>query len=346
MVGQRSLSWPWVSWGWVLLPILGVLPGSVPLRLSTQWLAVLGSLVVIGYGIARPARQAPTARPLGWLGLACLVLAVLQARHVEASFLWACQVLLALTATATLVQQQAFRWCRQAVIASAWAQVVVALLQRLGVPTLWPHNAHGSWWGTVGSPASAAILIACGALWATGWQGWALTVATVLTGSGTAIPIVLVARVWPWLWQLGIVGLMTLGSCAVLGIGWLWRTAWLARWEVWQAWRPTWWGLGFTTFPGGFADATTLGQALGWRDYHNVWMDWLTRFGVPGALVMAGLTVWMWQARARGHRWMLVFAGWVACWQSLEQFPVLIVPLLVWWMSLLQGGDRAVPALS
>lgn len=326
----------------MLLPIVGFLPGSVPLRLSTPWLAIVASLVVLCLGWWSP-REAPV-RPLAWLGLAAIGLAVLHGRHLEASFLWACQVVLLLAAVATLTQQRAFRWCRQAVLAAAWVQVVVGALQVTGHQTPWLVGGHGRWWGTVGSPTAAALVIGLGSLWATGWQAWALGLATVCTGSGTAIPIVLLRLVWPWRWRAGSIGLMAIGAVAVAGSV-LWRTAWLSRWAVWQDWHPTWCGVGFHTFPGGFFDATPLGVALGWRDYHNVLLDTVTRFGLPGALVVGGLVAWVGLASARGEawrRWTFAFALWVGGWQSLEPFPVLVTLLLVWWVGLLepQGGAR------
>lgn len=178
-----------------------------------------------------------------------------------------------------------------------------------------------------------------GSLWSTGWAAWVLAGGVCLTMSGTAIPIVLLRLLWPHLRYKGLsVALVLLGGA------WAWHGALWERLEVWRGWAFSWSGIGFSAFPSGFQDDTALGKALEWRDAHNVWLEWIGRFGLPGALVLVGVVAWLWRQRWRDP-WTLALVLWVACWQSLEQFPVLVMPLCVWWVGLTQRRLDAVDSL-
>lgn len=325
-------------WVWVVVPILGVFPGSVPVRLSTQWLSVLASLTVVGLGVASGAgwnRQ----RPFGWLILAAVGLAWCHADVPDVAFLWACQATLVLSAGGCLARCAESRWLREAVVACAWAQVLVCGLQVCRVPLPWPQQPHGAFWGTMGSRTTAALVTGIGCLWSSGWPAWGLGVATGLMGSATMLPVVVVKlagtnrRVWD------IVGL--LGVIAVAWGPWPPLIQRLSlRCELWRAWRGSWWGNGFHPFPSGFQDETAFGHAMRWRDYHNVYLDWLARFGILGAVVLAVAGWWLWRARRAVPSWLIGSVPaflWIAWWQSLEQFPVGIVLVIVWWCGVCQS---------
>lgn len=317
---------------WVGLPILGFLPG-VPIRLGTQWLSLIVCLVVLGVGVLRPRSHAPL---FGWGILACLGLAAVHWAQPMPTVRWAVQATLLLASASLLVGQAA--WMRKALIGCAWVQVVVVSLQWCHVPLPFPQPVMGSHLaGTVGSIRPASILIGLAALWSTGWSSWVLSGVACLTGSGTVVPVIVLAKWWPYRtrpigWIVGLVGIV---AYARLSQRWLFALS--ERAEVWTAWPLSWWGLGFRAFPGGFQDDTAFGREMGWRDAHNVLLDWVGRFGLPGFLVLVALIWWIW--RRKQEPWTLVFLGWVACWQSLEQFPVLVIPLLVWLIGLCEGQN-------
>ena len=332
--------WAWrvACWCWVGLPILGFIPGNIPLRLSSQWLALLVSLGVIGLGVAVP-RRAGAVTGFGWTIVGCLLIAMLNLRHATEAVTWACQTILILTAAAFLVQSGEWRWLREAVVVCAWVQVIVCGLQRFHVELPWPVQPTGHLGGTVGSKTPAAVLMALGSLWSTNWSAGVLAGCSLWADSATAAPIACLRLVSPALrgsvWRMGV---LSLGAWA--GLAWFPRLA--MRWDIWHDWRLSLWGVGFSRFPGGFQDDTVLGRALGWRDYHNVYLDVLGRFGVAGIVGLGLLGWWLWTRSAAEPRWRwtLAFAAWVGCWQSLEQFPVLIVLILVWWIGVEQDTQH------
>ena len=337
---QRTVIWRGLSWGWVGLPILAFVPG-IPTRLAVQWISLACSLVVLAVGLALP-RGHGHGQVFGWALLGCLGVVPPHWRQMTPMFLWVCHAGLLLTAAGMLTHHAESRWLRQAVVWGAWGQVVVLGLQVLHVPLPWPllANPQHPPGGTVGALAPAAALVGLGSFWSSGWRAWALGVATCLTGSGTAIPLVVLRLLWPWRWlRWGMLLLLP------IGLWWGWRDAFLERWAIWSGMPWMWWGRGFRAFPGGFQDDTLIGRAMQWRDTHNVYLDWVGRFGLPGIVVLGGVLWWCWkQSRTVEQRWLLAFSCWVACWQSLEQFPVLMIPVMVWWISVSQsaGGVHAV----
>lgn len=351
---RRTLTWRIACWAWVSLPIVGFLPGAIPVRLGTQWLSLASSMGVIGLSVACP-RRTGQASAFGWMALACLMMALSHWRHPTPAFLWGWQTLTVLTAAALLAIHGDWAWLREAVIACAWMQVIVAGCQWGGEQGWWPRHPSSEPSGTVGSVTAASVIMGVGSLWSRGWQAWGLGVATCLMGSGTAIPVVVAKLGWSVRHRLPRWVLIT-AAILLVGVGaWRWHAAFALRWLIWQDW-PCWrnaipcdWlGVGFNAFPGGFADDTPFGKLMMWRDYHNVALDWVGRFGVLGLLVLSGLVVWGWRrSRGKGEwRWMGAFAAWVACWQSLEQFPVLSIPMLVWWVGLVQQAQRGDDAVA
>ena len=337
MVGN-ALIWRLACWLWVGLPILGIVP-QVPVRLAVQWLMILASIVVLGVGLLSQRRDAKT--PFGWMLLACVWLACLHWRQPTMALAWVSQVALILGSAAILASHGEARWLRQAVIACAWVQVPVLILQWYQVPLPWAHlPAPWQMAGTVGSIRPASILFGLACLWSPGWTAWVLGIVACLTGSGTVMPVVVLRQWWPyrkkaWGWLAGL-GLVAVGARFTP-----WHLALTERLDTWQTW---WWsmsGEGFRVFPwrGAFADDTVFGRAMAWRDSHNVWLDWTGRFGLPGLVVLGVLLVWLWhRSKTDAQRWTLLFALWVSCWQSFEQFPVLVIPLLVWLIELSEGG--------
>lgn len=333
MVRNRALKW-FLAFLWVGLPVLGFLPGA-PVRLTTQWLSVLASLVIIGFskqGIRNPFR---------WLILSCVILAILHYKHPNSAYLWAVQSTLMLTSAAMLVGLS--KHLKRAFVVCALIQIVVIFLQRFGVNTPFAQSYHLDMAGTVGSIRPASILIALAALWSTGYLAWGLSIAACLTGSGTIVPVIAFRRWWPYRkeplgWVVGI-GLVSLGS--KLSQKWLFALS--ERVEIWATWPLKLWGIGFRAFPGGFQDDTPIGHAMQWRDSHNVILDWVGRFGLPGLLVLLGLGIWI--IRRKPDVWTLIFMAWVSCFQSLEQFPVLAIPLLIWLISLAEGEEDAVDSV-
>ena len=181
--------WRVLCWCWVGLPIVGCLPG-VPVRLSVVWLQVVASLVVVACGMALPRGREVPQRTLGWLALMLVGLSLLHWRQPTQAFLWACQVVLVLSAAWQLLQHGEARWLRDAVCGCAGLQLVVWGLQQFHVPNPWPaHVWTKTGWGTVGSVTPAAVLLALACLWAKGWRAVLFGAAGLFTGSGTVIPV-------------------------------------------------------------------------------------------------------------------------------------------------------------
>ena len=329
------MTWKLACWSWVSLPILGLIPGA-PVRLSALWLSLAASMVVLGLGLVAP-RQTGQRPIFGALLLAALGLAVCQWRQPTGAFLWAWQASVLLSAAGVLAVHGEVRWLQQGVLGCAWGQVGVLGLQALHIPLPWPFFSDGMV-GTLGSIRPVSILVGLAALWATGWAAWVFSAVGCLTGSGTVVPIVLLRRWWPyrtsrarWMIGFGLVG----ASVALVP---RWSLALTERWEAWTTWPMSWWGHGLRPFPGGFQDDTPFGWAMHWKDFHNVALDWVGRFGLPGFLVLLGMGWWVW--RRKPDPWTLAFVLWVGCWQSLEQFPVLVIPFLVWLIELSEGGKN------
>ena len=333
------MTWTLACWLWVALPLLGIVP-MVPVRMAVVWLMMLGSVAVIGVGLSRPRTS---QGPFGWMLLSCLSLACLCWRQPTDALTWVSQATLLLGAAAML--QGSSRPLRQAVIACAWVQIPVLILQWYQVPLPWAHlPVPWQMAGTVGSIRPASILLGIACLWSTGWRAWVLGLAAGLTGSGTVVPVVLLKLWWPV--RRHLVG--WLAAAGVLVVGARFAPAWMLalseRAEVWRTWPLTVWGVGFKAFPVGFQDDTPVGRAMEWRDAHNVLLDWVGRFGLPGLLVL--LAVGWWVLRRKPDPWTLGFFAWVACWQSLEQFPVLVILFLVWLIGLSEGGRECGSASS
>lgn len=300
-------------------------------------------MIVLACGMARPSGPRSPARVFGVMALAMVGLALLHWRQSTAAFVWASQTLLVLAAAWQLAHHGEWRWLKEALIACALIQVGVWGLQRLSIPNPWPtHVWTKQGWGTLGSATPAAVVLALACLWSRGWRAWLWGGLTLLTGSGTVIPVVAARLAWVSRWRLPRWGLWCLGMLGLIVSAWLWRDAWLMRAQVWREVAWSWWGLGFQAFPGGFGDDTAIGQAMRWRDYHNAYLDWIIRFGAPGAVGLAWLGWWLWQRSRHDEtcRWTLLLAGWVGLWQSVEQFPVLVILLLVWMIGLAQTAQK------
>lgn len=329
------------------LPILGWLPG-VPLRLSVVWLWVASSMLVVACGMVSHDVPRPPARIFGWMALVSVGVALVWWRQSTVAFVWASQVVLVLAASWQLNRHGACRWLKEVVIACALLQIVVWSLQRLSIPNPWPtHVWTKQGWGTVGSATPAAVVLAVACLWSRGWRSWLWGSLTLLTGSGTVLSL-LACRLWLWLrGRLPRWSWVSLGAAAAsIGL-WLWRDAWMMRWQVWREAAWSWWGIGFKAFPGGFGDDTAIGQAMRWRDYHNTYLDWIIRFGWVGLASLLALGWWLWRNSRQdaAWRWTFALALWVGCWQSVEQFPALGLLLLVWMIGVAQHAQKEPDAL-
>lgn len=331
MERSRPVVWRLACWAWVAVPILGLLP-KVPVRLAVVWLWLIVSWVVIGLGLAWP-RRAQEAQPFGWLALGVVGLGLWAcwSRPTDA-FIWVWQLIIWLSAAATLAQHGDWAWLRQAVIGCALAQWPIALLTRMGGLWQWPHHPS-QWCGTVGSETPMAVLLGLAAIWSRGWGRWLLGCLAAVVGCGTVAAFMLawLLRQVPWpRWMLRI----------ALGIGlliliWWWREPIQWRLETWADAHLTWQGVGFGVLPGGWRDDTTLGRLLEWRFYLNAYLDWVQRFGVAGLTVMTGIGWWCWRHRA-GNLLTLSFLAWVLLWQSVEPWPVIGLLVLVVWIGLTQ----------
>ena len=337
----RKLAWTALAWLWVAAPILGYIEG-IPTRLGVIWISQTISWAVLALALfsAEPLRH----RGFGLLAWAAVLLSAIHLRANSPSYVWLTQVLLWLAAAAILARQRTFLAMRAAVVFCAFAQFIVGLWQVQGIPLPWPVTVYGPMWGTVGSVTPAAIVMALGVLWSRGLLRWTLAIGVLLSGSGTAIGFVVVYLLFPWLWLLGAVGLM-FGGTLLVGIGATFRESFLLRWEFWKDVSFSLFGCGFAPFPSGWADDTQLGRLLMWRDYHNTFVDFIARFGLPGAVILAAAFAALWRVSKTGEqRWTLAFAVWVGCWQSVEQFPVLVVLILAWWVGL-TGGRNALDSI-
>ena len=268
---------------------------------------------------------------------ACGGIALCHARPLDDALAWLTAVILACLAAETLARHGQGQAMRQAILGCALVQVLVKGLQVCGVSGPWPiPEAPIAPWGTLGSETPAGLLLVCAAFWSQGWWRLGAALATCLTRSGTAILPAVLLLIWPWCRTKRLRVLACL--LALLG-GWrIWQSSGLYRFTMWRHWPLTLWGHGFTAPTMGFQDDSRLGMMWGWRDAHNTYLDWIGRFGLVGGVVLAGVLWWSWQHSRTGAaraRWGLMV--WCGLWQSVEQFPLLVIPLLVWLADLTQG---------
>src|SRR3990167_4424474 len=93
----------------------------------------------------------------------------------------------------------------------------------------------------------------------------------------------------------------------------------------------TWNGIGFDKFKSGFQDDGQIGIVLQLRDYHSVWVDWITRMGWIGLVPLTITLIWIIrQAILVKNRWHLIFFLYICTFQSLEGMPLIGLLWLAW----------------
>ncbi len=196
-------------------------------------------------------------------------------------------------------------------------------------------RVEGAWIvGSLERRAGLGILLALASVWSTGWRAWVLAGLSVATGSLVGIPAVV--RV---LLSRGAVGLMALAAVVVVAIPSVLERV-QPRLELWGSldWMRSWTGWGFRLFPGGFQEVGAVNGAevfIPYRDYHNVFVDWILRAGIIGAASVVAWIIWVFRQGLKGWRgWTIALALWVGVVQSAEAIPVILVLFACWMVGL------------
>ena len=339
-----QLVWRVAVCGWVAAPLLGFLPDVQPKVAEWFWWT-LASWIVLAVGMTQPVKR---TAPQPWQGL-LVISAVCYATswwRPEAGR-WLSLSIITILAAWMITERGEWAWAK-------WTVIGCAILQ---LPILW-YQAHLPWpyariGGTVGKRAACAFLTGMAALWMP-WR-WSLPVfvyAAWLTTSWIGWPVALLSSAWRVLGRRGVVGLMATVSVFGLAVFVVrshaisYATTGLAdRLQLWGAldWLgSSWvWGWGFQPFLGGFWDNSVQGTLEGWKFYHSTWIDWLVRTGIPGAIGLGWLGIWVVRrTRTPMLRWTLALVVWALTFQSVEQFPSMLAVLMVWWMRLAQEETR------
>ena len=337
MAGSRSIIptkdfWCLICGLWVAAPILA---WGAPVA----WLAALAHVSVLAVGLLQPLRR--PAPVFGWLLLGSLGVYLVHCTQPGGlQRAWIASSLATLAAGAVVAERADGRWLRQAVVVCAWAQLPVMAWQALGGVGPWPVIGDGLT-GTVARRGVVAALLALGSLWSTGARAGTLALAAGLSGSCVSLPA-LARLVWERGHWRGV------GVSVALGVGllpWLWPRlgsrwdAWHGAGVIWGGWLTGW---GFLPLPGGFRYDIGAGR---WgrfvqTDYHSAWLDWVARFGLPGALMLVALGLWTWRRSRGAARWTWGLVAWAGCWQSVEVNPVLLGLGLIWLVQIVTRFSR------
>ena len=304
------------------------------------WVWGVASLGVLALALAQ--RRPVGAALFGRLLLGCLAIYLVHhAQPYGHAWGWIRTVTVALAA-ATFVSAEPAGTLRRWVLLAAWLQVPAMLWQALGHPSAWP-SMGGGLTGTLGRRALCGGLVALASLWTTGRLAWTFALLGSLTGSFVILPA-WGRLLWQSRWRSASLLLFALAS--VLASVGLWWPRLLVRLPLWQdaiLFRGGWLtGWGFLPLPGGFAydNGDGMHRARVLSDYHNALLDWLSRTGVLGWMLLVGTAVWVWRRRAHAQtRWTGALMLWVACWQSVEANTALGVLGLVWLVDLAQHKE-------
>jgi hypothetical protein len=298
---------------WVIVP-------AVAWTVTPLWWWTLCALIVIAVGLGeRPQTDAST---LGWFVFGCVAVYVVhRAQPLGVAGTWITYMAIHVTALALIVERGDWRWLKTALLIVAWIQLPVIALQAFHVPVPWGSVGSGLT-GTLGRRAIAASVLALASMWSTDRRlAWGFGLASLMTGSLMGV-ISLFKMLWKWRALLMPIAL----CCAILG--WsrlaLRLDAWAGLWPP----RGLLTGWGFLPLPGGFAYTQGTWNAAPFiiSDYHCAVLDWMTRTGLIGMLIMVGMGVW---AHDRWHhavlRWSLVWCAWTLLGQSVEQNAMLMI---------------------
>ena len=327
------LAWKVSCYLWVLIPVLGWLPG-IPQKMSLPWWMGICSIAAISAGISQPI-----VRKVRWTGaflFACLCIFWIHQRQFGASSKWLMGVMVPLVAAHLIAERGEWAWLKRAIIFAATLQFPIIAIQKLGL-TL-PYLTLGPYpWGSVGNRVDLSILLGFASILLTGTAAWVFAIASFLTGSWTGYVIPLLRLAEPFIRKRPVI-LLGLFPAALLSYKQIifHLSPRLKVWESILSWKiNAMTGHGFLSFPGGFTYDDSLSKLIGMRDTHSVWFDWLIRTGVLGAIILAATLIY---ALRRSIKLNLMpsffFVLWVGTWQSLEGRPLLALLGLVFMVRL------------
>lgn len=307
---------------WVLIPVLGWLPG-IPQKLSFPWWMGIASIAAISAGITQPV-----IRKVKWTGLflfGCLVIFWIHQTQFGVSSKWLMGVIIPILAAHLIAERGEWEWIKRAVFIAAWSQLPVLLIQKTNLTNPYLHMGPFPW-GSVGNRIDLGILLGMTSILNQGVSAWLFAIASALTGSFTGYVVPVIRLLIPIIQRWRVLALLSLpGAWLFIKHG---TTHLTTRFKVWHEmfdWKINMVsGHGFLNFPGGFSYDDSLSKLIAFRDTHSVWFDWLLRTGVLGAIILAATLIYALRRSIKLNLLPLfLFVLWVGTWQSLEGRPLL-----------------------